>query len=1736
MYLRSVSAINNFPKEKIIITLDDSLSPVLNSTCGFYFSNLYWDDIGNMYKFGGPHLYQAGSEWFVISSTSLSSQYDLSETHSYPQGVNYLDLPNDYPLFLETSAIPFHELVMVFYNADTSETPPIVTVFPSVPFPRLIKINSASFTVSGNLFPLSAGESSDIFNNVKKKTNPNSLPSLLNYDSAINVNVENYVGPSGQTQLAPDFYYSASRRNVTWASLTVPVSAQVFLDSELPDVKIIPESFSIYFPLSAQNSLGSTSFTISFGNTTNGTHYLSSLYTMNELEPLESAVLDAHSGKISLSLKPNFLIPASPSAPARINVSYETSALSYIKSLDANIFKQTARISNSATNTFTVSSEIAPYLMNYRFMLSSMSLPTTRDAFTISFTPSAFFIPYGATSAVILSTVMVDNYNQIHFPLRSNDINIMLSDINPNNQYLSAIDLHSNIVYTENQWIPGSAYLKLFNDDITDFYTIYFTASSITNSLWGIVLPSVGLNVDQLNINLIQTSFNDNSATVVATNALNYDVEGTVRWSVSPSNNIVLTNSLGNVPLNTDVAASDLTVNVTNLGVGPTVISLYMAEFGVTASTTWLPSSAAFVNAYVVLSGVMNDFGPIKTASISALMRKDNRYYPVPTGNSISWEETYNNLNTTTNFYDANYNELFENTPYNATSNNSVVNVWFTTPVVLQNPQNVSFNIETTVLSNAFGTESSVVSSSNFIILNAREYPLLPFYAQLSTDNNDEIISTLDRSVWTFNSSRTITASACTSAFNNFPSTNLIWTLPNGSSATGFSTTFNLTTSGVLSFSAISATPIFGGFSYYTFIDSITFYVDNAPEFDYIAIPKYKYFPSETLLFSNGTYTNTVGLTALQNCGSQVISISAAPNFDYYYYTIGTKTVSAVDNIVDINVEYADVSASSVVQVWAIDERFPESNGKTLFNYASSDNSDIYHQTVSFENTPAISAVFSISRNVFNTDVLATTFFTTDTTFTPANIDVQQCSFVYVLSASSTIRVSPQYTINDLVTQEQFSNNLNDFFAISADTYNLMNLYLSGNLVKSPNGLCSFNQPFSSNIIPITAYDGINPQLQIFTKTNLNTTNETVYFTNNTVRVLPYAPSMFMFDAGTGNIQTVYSAASSLTGLYSAEGVYSVSLTAIVEGTPVSKTWDDFIVIKDTFTGYTSANTRQFPDKLSLPFESVCITPNAWQTETVLNDSFRKLQNNFDYLSAMTTTFDINVPKYYVGYWATAMTGTQKWSYQLLDNIVPQKFIDFIKIADRFVIINDNAIEIRNHDFVMSIRSVITNITEGERFITPTRLAYNSEDNKLFVLDQALKLIFVFSLENDALTLLYYWGGAGERLARTSLNKPTDICLDNEHNLFIVDSESAVIKVYNKASNWIYNISHSEWNDKCLPISASSSSNNTLFVLTSSSEVYVFEESVFQRKFSTKNGNRIFCDKNISGLLYILSDNIYTYGENGVFINTFSVEGADMLSLVFDQNEIYSLSNSAILKYINYIEYKTILLDDDEYWSWDSIFIDHNEPVTDFVLNDSFKKIHDNLLLLSLNLTQKFGVILDEYGNFSYHNASLRTNEQKYLSASSFVPIGLNEVVSYDVLSRVFGAVNTDLLLLKKMIDAEYIAPSADNLCWTWQYHTINQSQSPNNNIKPFSWIEMKGNNIFKPALSAITWLTARICCGSTNTMDICWTWGNMGCRCVLPYSWSEMQCDNMAKTWEEMAKNCCTEPLYFYDNCFDNC
>lgn len=1689
MIIASLTATSPYPSERFFIAINPIEPALDNARVGTRFIYSY---------------YNTGEEKLIITPTpSLSSS-----TETFTQPTCFVSLPDSFPV----TWTPGHDKQYAFISFLGATS--AITVYPSQPYPKITKIDNNTVEVSANILPYQYFDYEIHREDFRKQVDINDL-----------TNGNSFLFSSTPWPV----YTSRSFRNYP---LYLTKNNKTNLTTYVPK-GIVDNSFKIEVPLVSTADQEDVWYYSMHDITSTNNSVIKSTGTLvgMYMEDISGAgipfpytttnSINYTTGKIVLNSRSPLLFPHDEF----VTITCETSSKVTNNSV--------ASSQTLSPNRYRLRSTLPIYFYNFPFKASGTGY-STQDAFTISFMASSVVIDT-QVSAVQVSSYMLDNYYQTKYPINVNKTRAVKRFVERTEDYsLSAYDMGTNILYKNMQWMPASATMKFINDGLGNNYTAGIQLSTFTGALYEDYNDiNFILNGDNIIFNLNITEQTDLSARVAALIFPSADETLPVKWDVFPPENIVLRNpNTGEIiERNTFYPGDTFDVDVFNLGVDRTKITLYSQEYNVSAQTFWFPSSAIYSDISLSIQDSISDRKQIKTGTLSAMVSRNGALYRAPETANIIWRETLNDPRGNMEFDSGDGQfPIIESSVYPSTNNYSLINVSATTQNVVSDPKNITFNINCGLFNESFSIETNK-------LINLREYPS---DKQLTIDfknsANNIVRNTEFNDSIVYVSPGTMTLSAV------YPDliiadTSLNWYVSANTfvkTGTGTTILFPLTSNVTVSLIGLNGKPFYGNFKAYEFEENLSiFYSPSAIPFSYIAFPENSFFTGNTLNFNN--FTQTHGTTSYKPCHTENFYLSASPGFTEYVWTIGQVTTLTNGNTNIMGITYGDVSATGNVYVSAFNSIFSETGFSSIYNTASSNSSNLYRNPVTFLDYPAISSNIELTNDVVDTGIyqsLPVLF----GTITPSQL-VSNYNINVVLSGSTGIQSTP------------LNSNLTDFskiikigtddtpFIINEDSFNTFNVFLSGTVNEKIQGydFCDNTVTVVSNSIPITAFNG--PSLNLYISSPILSVNEVGEFlnlSNINFGTNSKAFSAFIFDPGNG-ILTV-GGLSSLSASYASAGYYSPSLTGIRnDGSIVEETWIKFVYVTNTFETYDSNINRELQFDLTIPYgkEELFVSPNEWQYASTINKSLVKIDNMIQHISSNSFAYNILFPKTLETY-LTDRFGNFKWTSRTPNEVPKTTFLNLKSIqviGTKMLCINEDRIEIYDISEAPTLVFSTNKLGESEILRSPSKILY--EGDNLFILDSQKNTFYVcdFDIDNsNEIKLTNYWGGVGGRTDRTKLNLPTDFDIDVNGNIYIVDSIGYIIKVYNKYLNWIQNIEFSFLTPNVRPNSISITDEGVISITTSNGKTFILAQGKEIVEIFVENSHRSILNNYTPGLVYILSGNIiHKYTTAGTFISN-QAYSSNITDVAVQNHDLFISLVDVLVHTSDFIETLSIFEPEYSGFPMESILVKEYEFVTDYIFNDSFKKLRDNISILNNNIQNKFVIELDEYNDVQ----SLSISSAPVPELTKYpIYLATNEPVLYDTINRSVGYLYDNLVEVYARLNVVNTVPdNADSYKWSWKSHYIDSTQYPSLFKNPVSWRELQTNQLIDSVLSSVSsWCAIRDDSGG-NHSEICWTFQQLQCNSLYPMTWEDLECSNTCSrvfTWEDFERDCCIFPDYVF-------
>ena len=368
------------------------------------------------------------------------------------------------------------------------------------------------------------------------------------------------------------------------------------------------------------------------------------------------------------------------------------------------------------------------------------------------------------------------------------------------------------------------------------------------------------------------------------------------------------------------------------------------------------------------------------------------------------------------------------------------------------------------------------------------------------------------------------------------------------------------------------------------------------------------------------------------------------------------------------------------------------------------------------------------------------------------------------------------------------------------------------------------------------------------------------------------------------------------------------------------------------------------------------------------------------------------------------------------------------------------------------------------------------DQNRLYLLDTLSPnnphgsrnkiMIFVYNTVTNVWDLLYFWGGLGSANSHNKYNNPQDIFVDTNNILWVADTDNLAVKKHSRTGSWLMTLTSSKFTTTNKPQSLCKDHNDNLHVLCNNM-VIVFNNDgnyVTEYQLNINDNYTKIRPCTDDGFVYITSSNrtIKSDLDGSVQLPlTNQALNAEYIvanrSVFHDEfRNLYICQDNHILKYNDQIKLVSLIKDTalTNTWSLDDIFIKTNEYVQDWVINKSLNRLWDNIEMVRKSIIGKLsyksvtsatlkslGVptvppdslaacVIDWWPSFNYiinessqgcyvvpHTRTFLASEYKEPTyGKGDVLIGINELVTADVLNRVLCQLQENLYIIYDML------------------------------------------------------------------------------------------------------------------------
>lgn len=480
------------------------------------------------------------------------------------------------------------------------------------------------------------------------------------------------------------------------------------------------------------------------------------------------------------------------------------------------------------------------------------------------------------------------------------------------------------------------------------------------------------------------------------------------------------------------------------------------------------------------------------------------------------------------------------------------------------------------------------------------------------------------------------------------------------------------------------------------------------------------------------------------------------------------------------------------------------------------------------------------------------------------------------------------------------------------------------------------------------------------------------------------------------------------------------------------------------FPTYSENVTNNAFLSLSLPHSAVEIGSNEFAVADNINAVLTRLHENTSYLLEQTTIIDPTLRNTFLGWLSGGPGSTNLWNPNLPnldDNFnTPTLTSGFVNIADiqikdfnntRYIyLIENNKLKLLNGvslyaNTIISVSSVGFN----GAFNNLSALDVDSSGN-IFLLDSGTIYKTQFDTINTRIVLETQIGGTGTQEDRYLFNQASDIAIDNQDRVYVVDTNNLCVKVYTKNLIWANTITADGFSGGNKPIKICTNPvNGEIYVITTGRDLFVFDANLnFVSQVSlitTANSvglistiynesiRKIFSDRQ-SNYLHVITDNAaIKFTKTGRLINKIVNPTAPAFTnlrsgCIDSSNQLFVAGTDRIFQLLDLAQSTSLKANTETPISLSAITLNTNghEFVQDWVYNKALKKVLRNLIVLNGSLNQKVVVSFDLDGSLrSFFIRPLDANEKVTINIDLNNFVNVNEFVLSSVINRALKSI-----------------------------------------------------------------------------------------------------------------------------------
>lgn len=258
-----------------------------------------------------------------------------------------------------------------------------------------------------------------------------------------------------------------------------------------------------------------------------------------------------------------------------------------------------------------------------------------------------------------------------------------------------------------------------------------------------------------------------------------------------------------------------------------------------------------------------------------------------------------------------------------------------------------------------------------------------------------------------------------------------------------------------------------------------------------------------------------------------------------------------------------------------------------------------------------------------------------------------------------------------------------------------------------------------------------------------------------------------------------------------------------------------------------------------------------------------------------------------------------------------------------------------------------------------------NQEERIFVLDKQIPRVTVFEInkENNTFNLISNWGQFGLKQNINGFNKPNDLEIDNNNNVWIADSGNKCVKKFTAQGKGLLILDDNEFESNP-PKSIAIDNDNNIHVLVDTKIKVYDQQGIFLFEYKLQDnvlGTKIKSSFTKDAIYVTYNFGILKYFKTGTFAysllqdyfcqdNNF-LQGFNSVSQDHNRNLHITLQDK-ILKVADLMQLTQIgsTISDALYWQLGDLLIDKEEYIQSWVYSKSFHRLWDNIELIRNSL------------------------------------------------------------------------------------------------------------------------------------------------------------------------------------------